>query len=112
MINPYFRNIDKLFVFSLKNSDNNPTRNSFVKYYMSLVEIKDFNVLINNRSFFDQPVENKKRTKNLLKCQDDDYTTGSLLDYLYHQKYYKLIGIYLSRQPNMTISEQINFIKK
>ena len=25
--------------------------------------------------------------------QNDDYTTGNLLDYSYHQKYYQLIGI-------------------
>ena len=26
--------------------------------------------------------------------RDDDYTTENLLGYLYHQKYFKLIGIY------------------
>ena len=30
-----------------------PTRNSFDEYYMSLVEIKDFNALIDNKLFFD-----------------------------------------------------------
>ena len=34
-----------------------------------------------------------------------DYTTGNLLDYLYNQKYHKLIGIDLSRQTNTTISQ-------
>ena len=29
---------------------------------------------------------------------NDGYTTGNSLDYLYHWKYYKLIGIDLSRQ--------------
>ena len=28
----------------------------------------------------------------------DDYTTGNLLDYLYHQNYYKLTGTGLSRK--------------
>ena len=38
---------------------------------MPLVEIKDFNALTDNKPFFDQPVEtNKKRMKNLLKCQE------------------------------------------
>ena len=37
------------------------------------------------------------------------YTTGNLLDYLYHQKYYKLIGIDLTRQTNTNIRQQINF---
>ena len=34
-----------------------------------------------------------------------DYTTGNLLDYLYHQKYYKLIGITLSRQRNTSVPQ-------
>ena len=42
--------------------------------------------------------------------KNDDYTTGNLLDYLYHQNYYKLIGVYLSRQAN--ISQQINIVEK
>ena len=41
-----------------------------------------------------------------------DFTTGNLLDYMYYQKYYKLIGIDLSRQTNTSISQQINFLGK
>ena len=44
--------------------------------------------------------------------RNTNYTTENLLDYLYHQKYYKLIGIDLSRQTNMIIPQQINFIIK
>ena len=44
--------------------------------------------------------------------RNDDYTTGNLLDYLYHQKYYKLIGKDLSRQTNTNIPQQINFVEK
>ena len=40
---------------------------------------------------------------------NDDYTTGYLLDYLYHQNYHKPIGIDLSRQINTRIPQQINF---
>ena len=43
---------------------------------------------------------------------NDDYKRGNLLDYLYHQNYYKLIAIDLSRQINMTIPQQVNFIGK
>ena len=35
-----------------------------------------------------------------------------MLEYLYHQKYYDLIGIDLSRQTNTSIPQQINFIRK
>ena len=44
--------------------------------------------------------------------KNDNYTTRYLLDYLYHQKYYKLIGIDLSRQTNANISQKINLLRK
>ena len=41
--------------------------------------------------------------------RNDDYTTGNISDSPCHQNYYKLIGIDLSRQTNMSIPQQINF---
>ena len=41
--------------------------------------------------------------------KNDDYTTGNVLDFSYHQNYYKLIGIDLSTQTNISIPEQIYF---
>ena len=35
--------------------------------------------------------------------RNDDNTTGNVLDYLYHQKFYKRIGVDLSRQTNTNI---------
>ena len=52
LIDPTFRNINRLFVLSFKNGDKDPARNSFDRYYMSSVEIKDFNSLIGNKPFF------------------------------------------------------------
>ena len=60
LIDPSFRNINSLFVLLLKSCDDDPTRYSFDQYYMLLVEIKDFNALIDNKRFFDQPVKNKQ----------------------------------------------------
>ena len=87
---------------------------SFDKYYMPLIEIKDFNALIDNKPFFDQPVKNKQEgyEKLIEMSRNDDYTTGNLLDYLYHQNYYELIGIDLSRQTNTNFPQEINFVGK
>ena len=41
-----------------------------------------------------------------------DYTTASLLDYLYYQNNYKFIGIDLSRQTNTTIPQKTNFLEE
>ena len=111
MIDPTFRNINRLFIFSFKSGNDDPKRNPFDKYYMPLVEIKDFNALVANKSFFDQLVKNKQEAYEKLveMSRNNDYTTKNLLDYLYHQNYYKLIGIDLSRQTNTSIPQQINF---
>ena len=79
---------------------------------MSLVEIKGFNALFDNIPFSDELVNNKQEAyeKLIEMSRKDDYITGNLLDYLYHQKYYKLIGIDLARQRNTSIPQQINFV--
>ena len=43
IIDPTFRNINRLFVLSLENGNDDPTRNCVDNYYMPLVEIKDYN---------------------------------------------------------------------
>ena len=99
MIDPTFKNINRMFVLSFKNGDDDPTRNSFDKYYMPLTEIKNFHTLIDSKPFFDHPVKNEQEVfEKLEMTRNDDYTAGNLLDYLYHQKYYKLIDIDFSRQ--------------
>ena len=95
MIDPTFRIINELFVLSFKNAGENPTKNYFDKCYMPLVEIKDFNGLINNKPFFDQPVKNKLEAyETLVKMtRNNDYAIENLLYYLYNQNYDRLIGI-------------------
>ena len=44
--------------------------------------------------------------------RNDDYARGNIIDYSYHQKYHKLIGIDLSRETNTSIPQQINFVGK
>ena len=53
--------------------------------------IKDFDALIDNKPFFYQTVKNKQKgyEKLVEMSKSNYYTTGKLLDYLYHQKYYK-----------------------
>ena len=89
-------------------------KDSFLNHYRPLIEIKDFNALIDNKPFVDHPVKNKQEAyENLIKMsRNDNYTTGNLLDFSYHQNYYKLIGIDLSRWTNTNILQQINFVEK
>ena len=59
LIDPTFTNMNRLFVLSYKNEEG---RTSFSKYYITKVEIKDFNVLIDGKPFFDILFLKKRRT--------------------------------------------------
>ena len=105
LIDPTFTNVNRLFVLSFKNElgnddENESVRTSFKKYYVTKVEVKDFNVLIDGKPFFDIPVKNKEEAyKAILEMsRNNDYTTCNLLDYQYFSKHYKLIAINLSKQ--------------
>ena len=65
LTDPTFMNVNKLFVFSIQRiaRENNTTkdhRDSFSDYYVLNVEIKDFNVLIDGKSFFALQVKNEE----------------------------------------------------
>ena len=64
--------------------------------------MKDYNVMIDGRNFFDQPTKNDLKTSdNIRKIstgRGDDFMVGCLLDYPYFKKYYKLIAVDLTKQ--------------
>ena len=68
-----------MFVLSFKNGNDDPTRDSFDKYNIPLIKIKDFNALKNNKVFFDQPVKKQEVYEKLMEIsKNNDYTTGYL----------------------------------
>ena len=69
---------------------------------------------MDNKTFFGQPVKNKHggREKFIKISRNNSYTTENLLDYLYDQKYYKLIGIDLSGQINTIMPQETDIVGK
>ena len=45
-------------------------------------------------------------------CNNDDYTTGNLLDFVYYKENYRLIAIDSSKQTKLKDPQQINFTGK
>ena len=92
LIDPTFSKFNRLFVLSFENEED---RTSFSKYYVPNVEIKDFSVLIDGKRSFDVPVKNKEEAYEKIMSinKNNGYTTGSLLDYGYFSKHYKLIAV-------------------
>ena len=111
---PSFQGVNRLFVLAFENDNH---RSSTRRYNLPTVEIKDYNIMINDENVFDQPIKNSAVTyDNIRKIaigQGDDYTTGCLLDYPYFTNAYKMIAVDLSKQQALDADpraiQQINF---
>ena len=102
LVEPSFQGVNRLFVLAFENDDD---RTSSDEYYLPVLEIKDYNIMINGENFFDQPIKiNKVTYENIRKIatgQGDDYATGCLLDYSYFADIYEMIAVDLSKQQTL-----------
>ena len=87
------------------NGDNKVERDRHRKYFLPRVDITNYNVLIDGRSFYDQSINDQiKKYDEIRKIatgKGDDYTTGCLLDYQYFKDHYQLIAFDLSKQKEL-----------
>ena len=66
LVEPSFQGVNRLFVLAF---ENDAQRISKKRYYIPNAEIKDYNVMIDGKNFFDQPVKSNKHMKILEKSQ-------------------------------------------
>ena len=90
LIDPTFSNVNRLFVLAFENEED---RSSFEKYYTSTVEIKDYNVLIDQEPFYEIQIKNKEKTYKAITeaIKDGDFTTVNEINYEYFFTHYKSI---------------------
>ena len=84
------------------NSDDTAGVKSNKKYFLPRGKIENYNVLIDGRNFYDQPINDIIKQYDEVRKEStgygDDYTTGCLLDYAYFKNNYKLTAVDLSKQ--------------
>ena len=115
LVEPSFQGVNRVFVLSF---ENNAQRTGNKRCYIPKVEVKDYNVMIDGKNFFDQPVENNKVTyekiRKIATGQEDNFITGCFLGYIYFKNYYKMIKLDLNKQQVLNDDpkaiQQINFI--
>ena len=110
-----FQGFNKLFVLPYASGDNTTNENSYRRYFLPRLKIKNYNVEIDGRNFYDQPINDLiKQYDEIRKIstgQGDDYITGCLLDFSYFEKNYKLIATDLSKQKALdAVSRAIQHI--
>ena len=103
-----FQVVNRLFVLAFNNTNNDVNekkKNSYKKYFVPRVDITKYNVLIDGRNLYDQPVSDQIRKydeiRKIATGKGDDYTTGCLLDYQYFKDNYQLIAVDLSKQKEL-----------
>ena len=102
LIEPSFQGVNRRFVLSFENEDD---RKVHTRYYLPKVELKDYNVMIDGKNFFDQLVKNNIQKydtiRNFSTGQWDDYITGFLPDNNYFKENYKMKPIYLNSDSQL-----------
>ena len=105
LLNASFQGVKRLFVLAYilaadaTNDEGGIKDNK--KNFLPRIDIKNYNVLIDGRNFYDQPINDLiKQYDEIRKVSTgygDDYTTGCLLDYAYFKDNYRLIAVDLSK---------------
>ena len=104
LLHSSYQGVKRLFVLAYNNSagDNQVSIDSFKKYFLSRFKIENYNIEIQGRNFYDQPINDAIKQCNEIRKlstgQGDDYTTGCLLDFAYFEKNYRLIAVDLSKK--------------
>ena len=90
--------------YKTKGQDKD-AKNGQRKYYLPRIDLEKYNVIIDGRNFCDNPIESDiekyRELKKVMIGKGEDYTTGSLLDYSYFLKHYKLIAVDVSKQKEL-----------
>ena len=107
LLNASFQGVKRLFVLAYyiaigDNADQEAGIKDNKKYFLPRGEIKNYNVLIDGRNFYDQPINDMIKQydeiRKLSTGYGDHYTTGCLLDYAYFKANYRLIAVDLSKK--------------
>ena len=98
-------------------NDNHFNKDSQQIYYLPRNDLNKYNVIIDGRNFYHNPIESHiekcRELKKVMTGKGEDDTTGSLLDYNYFKKHYKLVAVDLSKQKELDadprVIQQIEF---
>ena len=97
-----FQGVNRLFVMAYNRENGQPTTHGRRKYYLPRIDLKKYNVIIDGRNLYDNPIESDiekyRELKKVMIGKGEDYTTRSLLDYDYFKKHYKLVAVDLSKE--------------
>ena len=99
LLDSSWQGVKRLFVLAYDNTagNNQVSIDSYKKYFLPRVKIENYNIEIDGKNFYDQPINDSIKQYDeigkISRGQGDDYTTGWLLDFAYFEKKKKKIEI-------------------
>ena len=108
-LDPSFQLVNRLFIMAYNRlavaNDDQFNKDSQQIYYFPRNDLNKCNVIIDGRNFYDNSIESDiekyRELKKVMIVKEEDYTTGSFLDYNYFKKHYKLVAVDLSKQKEL-----------
>ena len=64
LINPSFQGVNRIFVLSFENEND---RTSHSTYFLPKVKLKDYNIMTDDKNFFDQPINSDLKHMKILE---------------------------------------------
>ena len=109
--------VNRLFLAAFPDA---ALRNNHRRYFLPTANIRDYNVLIDRRNFYDQNISDDfkkyEKLRKVMTGRSEDFTTGSLFDYDYWKNNYKLICCDLNKQKvldtNPKANQQVELVYK
>ena len=104
LLDSSYQGVKRLFVLAYNNTagNNQVSVDSYKKYFLPRVKIENYNIEIDGRNFYDQPINDLIKqydeVRKVSTGQGDDYTTGCLLDFAYFRNNSRLIAANLNKQ--------------
>ena len=99
-LDPSFQGVNRLFVAAYNRVDGQPNRDNQRKFYLPRIDLNKYNVIIDGRNFYDNPIESDiekyRELKKVIIGKGED-----LLDFGYFKKHYKLVAVDLSKQKEL-----------
>ena len=92
MLDASYQGVKTLFVVAYRDCGgaNRVTADSNRRYFFPRVKIENYNIEIDGRNFYDQPINDFIKqfdeVRKVSTGQGDDYTTGCLSDFVYFKK--------------------------
>ena len=111
LLDSSYQGVKRLFVLVYDNTAGNDqvSIDSFKKYFLPRVKIENYNIEIDGRNFYDQPINDSikqcDKIRKISTGQGDDYT-GCLLDFPYFGKNYRLIEVDLRKQKALDVDSK------